>query len=599
MIEDIGDEVVPLLKRDYDECNPLQAAMKASVFLKTHWPDENGKCFSNDSLYLHQWQFPLSESAGKKLCHKNNPLPNNILGDDLLKYWLDLSQCKYDSPLQYIFMGGEDTMSKLHCDNGGLEISIAPIIGRKECILVHRLDGESCFYDLDASLDNVDLQKYPLMEKARIWKTCVKPGEILLMPQGTYHQCRNATPCLSYSRFHLDTINLLPFLQSMIDEDADEIDHGEVIWNSVTESISTLDKFVDSYKSCLESSPPIPTPPLSNEVIERVNTLRSLRNICQEIVRRLEAHKKGRKRQQQRDASGDSYVNSEVGMGSKCYAFVHWVRILEEIDDSLHHFQYRNLIEAPIRIRKKMDPEMADHANEKKNDKGNKRIIPPPQKPDSIKRHRKKPCSANVPIGWKVEQYEDLKDKKSLSNDSTWPIRPIRISSKIVSNINAGIRNGKETGQIVYSLSKLHLFATKCSKISGCENYGNKAEQIEYLIPENFGSESCICNNTVEPMEKRDEQCHCQDRLVSSHQLGKNGSSKSLSMSEVEIGNDCFAPFKGKDVNLFQYKSITKNSHLVVNNHSKRILSSKTAANDSHKSNGWLELNVDSQKKRS
>jgi len=251
MIEDIGDEVVPLLKRDYDECNPLQAAMKASVFLKTHWPDENGKCFSNDSLYLHQWQFPLSESAGKKLCHKNNPLPNNILGDDLLKYWLDLSQCKYDSPLQYIFMGGEDTMSKLHCDNGGLEISIAPIIGRKECILVHRLDGESCFYDLDASLDNVDLQKYPLMEKARIWKTCVKPGEILLMPQGTYHQCRNATPCLSYSRFHLDTINLLPFLQSMIDEDADEIDHGEVIWNSVTESISTLDKFVDSYKSCL------------------------------------------------------------------------------------------------------------------------------------------------------------------------------------------------------------------------------------------------------------------------------------------------------------------------------------------------------------
>ena len=83
----------------------------------------------------------MPETAGGKLCHKSTPLPNEIMGDDLLKYWLDLSQCKGDSPLQYIFMGREDTHSKLHKDPGGLEISIAPITGQKECVLVHRDDS--------------------------------------------------------------------------------------------------------------------------------------------------------------------------------------------------------------------------------------------------------------------------------------------------------------------------------------------------------------------------------------------------------------------------------------------------------------------------
>ena len=46
-----------------------------------------------------------------------------------------------ENPYQYLFMGEEGTMSKMHKDDGGLEITIAPIIGKKECILVHRLVG--------------------------------------------------------------------------------------------------------------------------------------------------------------------------------------------------------------------------------------------------------------------------------------------------------------------------------------------------------------------------------------------------------------------------------------------------------------------------
>ena len=97
---------------------------------------------AND-LYLHQWQFPLSPGAGSKMCNKSEQLP--CMGIDLMASWLDLPQCRNDSPLQYVFMGSSGTFSRLHADNGGLVITIAPIVGEKECVLVHR-DDHHCLY---------------------------------------------------------------------------------------------------------------------------------------------------------------------------------------------------------------------------------------------------------------------------------------------------------------------------------------------------------------------------------------------------------------------------------------------------------------------
>merc|ERR1712238_446319 len=192
MIEDIGDEDVPVVKRNYNEQNPINGILGISKFLKSCWPSEETSATDNDALkvpveqnqqsetrkndkkpktasygstkqtkfYLHQWQFPLSDTAGRKLCHQNEPLPGDIFGEDLVKYWLDLPQCKSDSPLQYLFMGREDTMSKLHKDNGGLAITIAPIVGEKECILVHRADGSNCLYHLDVKLNQINLYSH-------------------------------------------------------------------------------------------------------------------------------------------------------------------------------------------------------------------------------------------------------------------------------------------------------------------------------------------------------------------------------------------------------------------------------------------------------
>ena len=220
MIKDIGGEDVPVIKRHYNEVKPIHGKIPAEKFLTSCWPsqettnEQDGATSTKkaSNLYLHQWQFPLSDTAGRKLCHHNNPLPRGIMGEDLLKYWLDLPQCKLDSPLQYIFMGREDTLSKLHKDPGGLAISIAPIVGQKECVLVHRDDGSNCLYHLTASLDDIDLHMNPLLFKARIWRTVIQPGEILLMPYSTYHQVRSCFIVSLYVPFLVhSSYGLTPF----------------------------------------------------------------------------------------------------------------------------------------------------------------------------------------------------------------------------------------------------------------------------------------------------------------------------------------------------------------------------------------------------
>ena len=213
MADDIGSE----------EVGSNEQPTTLSIFLETSWPSNSGdfEGVADTTASPLQWQFTTSESgAAEKLCNQSQPLPNDILGEDLLSLWRESGE----NPYQYLFMGREDTMTELHKDPGGLAISIAPIIGEKECKLVHR------------SNEN------------RRWKTVIKPGEILLMANGTWHACRNITPCLSYSRFHLDLLNIDAFLDSFFAEDAPEQKHYELLFNVTQEMIDRVDHIFDTGK---------------------------------------------------------------------------------------------------------------------------------------------------------------------------------------------------------------------------------------------------------------------------------------------------------------------------------------------------------------
>ena len=181
----------------------------------------------------------------------------------------------------------------------GCSIFISPIVGEKEVLMVHRDDGESLqstvqqnfqikyeipvclffvarlIYNCIAPLTVPDFVTYPLSAYARTWKVVLLPGDVLVMPAGTFHAARNLTPvsnhiilslsilvltffykynfiymynqCLSYSKFHMDEYDLPYFLNSWMNRDAPTIPHSDIC-NSTNYLICKLLHIVVYYK---------------------------------------------------------------------------------------------------------------------------------------------------------------------------------------------------------------------------------------------------------------------------------------------------------------------------------------------------------------
>lgn len=163
------------------------------------------------------------------------------------------------------------------------------------------------------------------MSHARVYKSIIKPGEILLMPQGTFHQCRNVTPCLSYSRFILDTVNLRAFWESSINRDAPEIMHEDVMWNSSCDLIEQLDTYVKEPR-CEE----VLIPP--DDVIRKVDTLRSLRGILRAVAKRYESEAKNWRP----EAGGGTQLCAQKAKAKR------WMNLIRDVDETLHDFRYRH-----------------------------------------------------------------------------------------------------------------------------------------------------------------------------------------------------------------------------------------------------------------
>jgi Cupin-like domain len=326
LITDIGNEDVPIVEKNYDERNPVKSVMKAAAFIKDHWTKNNDgsrkQRSDGDQIYMQQWQFTSSPVA-EILCGDDDCKPPDVLHEDLVSHWLKDS----GNPYQYLFMGSSGTMSKLHKDPGGLDILIAPIVGEKECVLVHR-DDDKYLYGCRAKLDKIDLNRFPLIACARIWKTVVKAGEILVLPHDTYHQCRNVTSCLSYHRLHLDCVNLPGFLASFFQKDSGEsIEHEEIIWNCVQNLCEMVDEYVKDFRK--QEDDPSTTSDRGASIEEYLLALRSLRPICMQLTR----------------------PNDEFGsVSSLRFAKGKWKDHIRRIDSTLFHHQHRN-DEKPPRFR--------------------------------------------------------------------------------------------------------------------------------------------------------------------------------------------------------------------------------------------------------
>jgi hypothetical protein len=290
---------VPILKKNYNERKPIKEHIPLKDFIEKYWVPKDPRA------YLHQWQFPLSDTVGEKLCYQSAPM--ECLGDDLMVHWIDI--CRGDSPLQYIFMGPKSTYTKLHRDNGGLAITIAPLVGRKEMTMVHRDDSDK-LYSLQVDLANPDIDRYPLVAFARVWRQVIEPGQILFMPEGTYHAARNCDGCLSYSRFHLDSVNLPGFFRSFCAEDAPEIAHAEIVWNSSHDLMHHIDGAVEEMASTGDEAKI--TPAIDRHVV----SLRSLRHIIRAFQLQV------------------TLCPAARGWD--------WAELLQDVDFSLHRYERRS-----------------------------------------------------------------------------------------------------------------------------------------------------------------------------------------------------------------------------------------------------------------
>lgn len=82
-------------------------------------------------------------------------------------------------------------------------------------------------------------------------------------------------------------MNLLPFVQSMVNGDAPEINHEEVIWNLTSELIKRVDGVFDKVQSRVKAGLD-ERGLISGDVVDSVNTLRTLRHFVREVARREE-----------------------------------------------------------------------------------------------------------------------------------------------------------------------------------------------------------------------------------------------------------------------------------------------------------------------
>ena len=283
-VRDVGNERAPILRYDatYTDQAPIREAMRVSEFVENHWRAQDS------SAYLHQWQFPLSSPEAFRKLLSESPSENLPgLDDDLLDHWLE--RCRGRSALQYLFMGGVGTRSRLHVDPGGLDLIIAPLVGWKEVTLVHRDDAELVGAMCSDSAQEVErgkrtpldellanetppsLEEEPILSLVRCWRHVLKPGEVLIMPEGTLHAVRNVTPALSYHRFHLDTTNPAGFWRALVDGDCPGIRPAEILWNGAHGAMTALDNAVDVGDR--------------DDAVDRAECLLKLRHLVGAIVR--------------------------------------------------------------------------------------------------------------------------------------------------------------------------------------------------------------------------------------------------------------------------------------------------------------------------
>ena len=108
--------------------------------------------------------------------------------------------------LPMLFFGGRDSHTFMHYDIDLANIFHFHFEGTKQCILFDQSQNDFLYkipYALitreDIDFNNPDFKKWPALKKAKGYKTELKHGETLYIPEGYWHYMRYITPGFSMS----------------------------------------------------------------------------------------------------------------------------------------------------------------------------------------------------------------------------------------------------------------------------------------------------------------------------------------------------------------------------------------------------------------
>ena len=108
--------------------------------------------------------------------------------------------------LPMLFFGGQDSHTFMHYDIDLANIFHFHFEGTKQVIMFDQKQNDylykiphSLITREDIDFNNPDLEKWPMLKKAKGYKTELKHGETLYMPEGYWHYMRYITPGFSMS----------------------------------------------------------------------------------------------------------------------------------------------------------------------------------------------------------------------------------------------------------------------------------------------------------------------------------------------------------------------------------------------------------------
>jgi len=165
--------------------------------------------------YLHDWSLPtFCPEVFGPMPYRDFTMPKYFTND-----YFQRTFTGFRHTWPSLFIGSDQTESKMHIDSGNTNFWLYLLSGKKEWRFYSQKDyinlyqhpsGEQFMFDTFKP----DITQFPLTEYAEVHTCIQEPGELVFIPAGNPHAVRNLEPIHGVSMNYVDASNVGLFLDA-------------------------------------------------------------------------------------------------------------------------------------------------------------------------------------------------------------------------------------------------------------------------------------------------------------------------------------------------------------------------------------------------